>query len=753
MEFNEILRHFRNVKQEGGSQWRADCPACGDTKRHLYIMQAPDKILFDCKKGCSFNDIISAAGLTAADCFTEHNTKFQNRKRELIREHFYTDMQGGIIAKKQIYDTVDGKQAVWYRLEKGQYIKGLGGAKMPLYHLHRLIKAGRTVVVAEGEKDVETLERLGYTATTSPNGAGAKWRGEWSEFFRGKNAAVITDNDEAGEKYGICAAEVISKTAAAVKMIPASEIYPNVKPKGDISDIAAELGDAETRRLLSEAVKKAPVYSPAAVCGQSIVIPEIREDEPLIEKIAKLKPQSFTYNDRGNSELFSRLFGKTVRYNVTAKEWYIYKNGFWQEDTGGMEVNRLAAQLYDALIKYASNITDGGKTDYIAHVNKLGRLNVREAMIKDARSRDFIKTSEFDRDPWLFNCKNGTYDLKNEIFRSHSPDDLLSKMSNVVYDGKAESPEFMKYLLEVMSGDREKMRYLLTALGYALTGDTSAECMFILYGSSARNGKGTLMETISYMMGGEQGYAKTAMPETFVQQINRDSRQASGDIARLAGARFLNVSEPKKNMVLDSALIKTLTGRDTITARHLHEREFQFIPEFKLFINTNYLPLITDSTLFSSDRINVITFDEHYEGSNKDTSLKDKFRTQENISGIFNICLAGLDEYRKRGLIRPQCVISAINDYRNSNDRMGIFIAECFTKSSNSNITAKDAYEVYRKWCSENNYHAENKSNFISGMRARNMVTDRVYINGKDYRSVIKGYKISAEYYSDDTPF
>ena len=62
MELQEILMHFKNVKKQGASQYRADCPACGDSKGHLYIACAPDgKILLDCKKGCSFSDIISAA--------------------------------------------------------------------------------------------------------------------------------------------------------------------------------------------------------------------------------------------------------------------------------------------------------------------------------------------------------------------------------------------------------------------------------------------------------------------------------------------------------------------------------------------------------------------------------------------------------------------------------------------------------------------------------------------------------------------
>lgn len=61
-----------------------------------------------------------------------------------------------------------------------------------------------------------------------------------------------------------------------------------------------------------------------------------------------------------------------------------------------------------------------------------------------------------------------------------------------------------------------------------------------------------------HMLGGSSGYAMQMKPESLAQKQNNDSRQANGDIARLAGARFLNVSEPPKKMIFDAALLKTL---------------------------------------------------------------------------------------------------------------------------------------------------------------------------------------------------
>lgn len=82
-------------------------------------------------------------------------------------------------------------------------------------------------------------------------------------------------------------------------------------------------------------------------------------------------------------------------------------------------------------------------------------------------------------------------------------------------------------------------------------------------------------------------YAANARPETLAKKKYVNGSAPNEDIARLAGVRFVNTSEPPKNMELDSSLVKSLTGRDTITARRLNEGSFEFTPQFKLFFNTN----------------------------------------------------------------------------------------------------------------------------------------------------------------------
>jgi putative DNA primase/helicase len=482
------------------------------------------------------------------------------------------------------------------------------------------------------------------------------------------------------------------------------------------------------------------------------------DDEKFIKKFSKgtaeiqetlnnLQPHiNYTYDDKGNGELFADAFSSVARFNITANEWLVYDGRVWLKDVGGMLVSRMAKQLKDELLMFSISIdNETQKTAYQKHILKMGSRAVRETMVKDARDKYCISNGELDKDLDLLNLQNGTLNLKSLEFREHRATDLISKIANVNYDPTAKSKLWNRFIDEVMMGDTEKTEYLQKAIGYGITADTSLETCFILYGATTRNGKSTLVETIMHMLGGSSGYAMQMKPESLAQKQNNDSRQANGDIARLEGARFLNVSEPPKKMIFDAALLKTLLGRDSIVARHLHEREFEFIPMFKLFMNTNYLPLIQDDTLFSSGRINVISFKRHFGEQEQDKGLKNKLRSSENLSGILNWCLDGLKKFHTDGLKPTTAIVEATADYRQESDKVGKFLAECL-EPADENMMAGTAYEVYEQWCRACGYGCENQGNFFAELRAKNLISKSGTVNGKTRLRVIKGYKVVREW-------
>lgn len=447
-------------------------------------------------------------------------------------------------------------------------------------------------------------------------------------------------------------------------------------------------------------------------------------------KLADLHPEKndrYAWNDIGNGNLFADWYKEKARYSPEKKKWFVYNGQVWEPDAGGLRAMELCKRLADALVLYALGLPDGAlRDDYREFVERWQKRYNRETILKDAASVYHVKLTDFDHDPMLYNCLNGTLDLRTREFHPHSPADMLTLISGVRYDPAAQSQLWEKTVSEAMQGDAGNIAYLQKAMGYGLTGDTSEECFFLLYGATTRNGKGTLMETYMAIQG---GYGKAARPETITQKDKANSNAPTEDIARLAGARAVNISEPGQQMVLSAALVKTLTGRDTINARFLNENSFDFVPQFKLFINTNHLPKVTDPTIFDSGRVKVIPFERHFTEAEQDKGLKRKLRTAESLSGILNWCLDGLWMMKETGLESPEAVKAATASYQRASDKVARFVEETMEPDQTSEIRTEEAYQAYQDWCVRNGHRPEAMPGFKQRMEAHTTIK-RKRLNG-----------------------
>ena len=466
------------------------------------------------------------------------------------------------------------------------------------------------------------------------------------------------------------------------------------------------------------------------------------DPEAVLQKVQSLDPAHNSLykkqDDIATARLFADVFEEAARYNETARAWYIYTGIKWKKDPEGLKVDSLAKTLARALLIYAADQDD---KSYVQYISRLQDKRKRDLMVKDSRDFHFITSKDLDQDPDLFNCQNGVINLRTHEFREHDPKDLLSKVSNVIYDSSIISQDWEQFMRDIMCNDIEKIEYLQQISGYALTGDSSQEECYMCYGATTRNGKSTFLDTLEYMAG---DYAANIAPESLAMR-ERNSRNASGDIARLDGVRLLHCGEPPKRMKFDVALLKTFLGRDQITARNLYEAEFQFVPQFKLLINTNHLPVVTDDTLFSSGRVKVIPFNRHFSEAEQDRHLKSRLKSKKNISGIFNWALHGLSKYQDAGeiIVPPEAVIQATNEYREKSDKIKSFVSECLYQSADEILLASDVYESFQTWCRDNGYGTENRGNFYDELRNRDLLSPTGTVNGITRHNVVKGYGLS----------
>ena len=416
----------------------------------------------------------------------------------------------------------------------------------------------------------------------------------------------------------------------------------------------------------------------------------------------------------GLGNMFADFFKPIARYNSERGIWFVYDGVVWQPDMENLKVAELAKYLADKLYLFALKITEEDvRKRFIDRVRKLQQRKHRDTMLKDAKSVFPLSMKQYDQDIYLFNCKNGTLDLRTMEFREHRPEDFLTKWSPVLYAPDADCPRWRTFITEIMQGDKARADYLQRAIGYSLTGDTRMECLFILYGPTSRNGKGTTMESILRIMG---EYGKNADPTMLQAKFNSQSGGPSEEIARLAGSRFVNISEPEKRSLWMQLFTNRLTGNDTITARYLHENSFEFRPNFKIFINTNHRPNITDLTLFESGRIKIIPFDRHFEENEQDKDLKSTFAKPENMSGILNWMLEGYKLFPVR--VDLPCRILSFRQQRTirySQIRWVSFLMNALKKRRKGVSFGAVQFTRYKEWCEENGYRAEENQEIETG--------------------------------------
>ena len=283
-----VLSKLDKVQRTGSgrSNWRACCPVPSheDTEPSLSITQCDDgRVLVHCHKGCTFDEICKATGLTSDDLKPLRSTPGTGRTKNVSATYDYHDEQKNLLYQVVRFESKgfrqrrpDGKGGWFWKLE---------GVRRVLYRLPELLAADpdEWVFVVEGEKDVETLRTHGLNATCNAGGAG-KWKAFYDEPLRGRNVVILPDNDGPGHKHAADVFRSIESVAASARIIH----LPGLEDKGDASDWFATGGTAsELIALVDDSVEHQseatpePALEPAVnVLSEEVLEPE-RTWQPL----------------------------------------------------------------------------------------------------------------------------------------------------------------------------------------------------------------------------------------------------------------------------------------------------------------------------------------------------------------------------------------------------------------------------------------------------------------------------------------
>ena len=436
--------------------------------------------------------------------------------------------------------------------------------------------------------------------------------------------------------------------------------------------------------------------------------------------------------DSGNARRIVNMYADKTRYCAGAGGWLIYSGKSWAQDKTG-EAVRLAQEALKAIYFEAESVVDADKrAKHLAWAKTSeGQGKIQAALTLAESQRELrITPDQLDRDPWLFNCPNGTLDLRTGELRGHRREDYITKLSGTDYEPHAQHKLWDEFLDRVLAGDADLKAYLQRAVGYSLTGSTREQKLFMLYGTG-NNGKTTFLETVRGVLG---AYATNADFSTFAL---RERSGASGDLARLAGSRFVTSVEPEKGEKLSLSRTKQVTGGDRVTARHLFQPEFEFTPQFKLWLAVNDKPHVGCVGPAIWRRIQAVPFTVTIPKPEIKADLPERLAAE--YSGILWWAVEGCLLWREPGLKAPLVIEQATEGYRQESDVLADFITDRCDLDPKALTPINDLYAAYTQWCEENHERPRAKNTFGGLLEERGYHPDR---DGKERTRVRQGIKL-----------
>lgn len=366
----------------------------------------------------------------------------------------------------------------------------------------------------------------------------------------------------------------------------------------------------------------------------------------------------------------------------------------------------------------AEEALKGARKAHRAHSKASGNTSKISNMLAEAKVSAAVEVGVLNANPYMLNTEGGVVSFTQEEdehekawgdqkpkWRAdvlpHDRRHMISKMAQAEYDPDAECPHFID-LMDTIQPDREIREFLQRWFGYSLLGLTDEQNLVFLYGIG-RNGKSTLVDIIAQIM---DDYGTTLPIETLTGSEQRKGSDATPDLVRLPGARFVRASEPDQGQRLKENLVKALTGGEAILIRRMQQEFVEIEPEFKLTISGNHRPEVRGGDDGIWRRIVLVPFDEQIAEADVDRDLPRKLKKEKN--GILNWLIEGCLSYLNTGLRVPEKVVAATNDYRNESDPYRTFLMDQefvkITGSPDDFVIGRDfadafnAYLVWREW-------------------------------------------------------
>ena len=348
---------------------------------------------------------------------------------------------------------------------------------------------------------------------------------------------------------------------------------------------------------------------------------------------------------------------------------------------------------------------------YKAFVMKRRDMKYVTSALQAAKPMLLHNIKEFDTQEFLLNTPTATYDLRLGISgaHEHTPTDLITKITAV-----APSTENMELWLDSVNnffcGDAELIDYVQQTVGLAAIGKVYQEALIIAYGEGC-NGKSTFWNAISKVLG---SYSGSISADALTVGCKRNVKP---EMAELKGKRLVIAAELEEGMRLNTSIVKQLCSTDEIAAEKKYKDPFKYEPTHSLVLYTNHLPRVGANDDGTWRRLIVIPFNAKIK-RNSDIKNYADYLVKNAGGAILTWIIEGAMKAIANDLklTPPQVVVEAIEQYRNNNDWLSIFIEDCCEVDRTFTQKSGELYQEYRAYCSRNGEYARSTTDFYSAL-------------------------------------
>ena len=365
--------------------------------------------------------------------------------------------------------------------------------------------------------------------------------------------------------------------------------------------------------------------------------------------------------------------------------WLVWDGARWTEDT----LDRASEHVLE-VVRSALNdqrVDEGLRSDARRCESSAGIRGVLK--IASSISEMRVRPGQLDADPFLFNVSNGTLDLRTGQLRRHDPADLITKVTDGGYRPEGQSGAWSQFLATVLP-DSATREYFQRVIGQATYGDVREHLFPLLTGAGA-NGKSTAYGAIDNALGDYSTIIDPAM------LVGTNRGVGGPEMMDLRGARLVFGSETDDGRRLNTALMKRLTGGDSITARNHYAPTVTWRPTHQLVYVTNHPPQVDGKDPAVWRRVRVLPFNVTIPARQRDPELPEKLRRASDE--VVTWAVRGWFDYSGRGAMdEPEHVTIATDNYRTESDSVRRFVRDMCIVGERCSALTRELYIAWDAW-------------------------------------------------------